>query len=275
MRTKGRTIEEVVAKLRPIDDIFFNKLVEQKEFCQELLQVILGMKDLKVIKIMTQKNLRNIKAKSVVLDVLCIDLENKYYNIEVQCSDNDNHQKRVRYNGSNIDTYAAEKGIDYKDLPDVSVIYISEFDMFKKGKTIYHVRRMLEETGDMVDNGFHEVYVNAKADDKSDIAELMKIFKSSNIPYNNKFPNICETIKNFKEMKGRESMCKLVDEYARERELEGELRGKLEGKIEGKLEGEQNIVTVILELKKGISEEELISRGYGQSTINNAKIALG
>ena len=33
-------------------------------------------------------------------------------------------------------------------------------------------------------------------------------------------------------------------------------------------------MTVILELKKGVAEEELIERGYEESTINNAKIVL-
>lgn len=259
MKIKGRTVEEVVADLRPIDDTFFNKLIEQREFCQELLQVILRKNDLKVAKVTPQKNLRNIRAKSVVLDVLCTDTKNKYYNVEVQRADNDNHQKRVRYNGSNIDTYITEKGIDYKDLPDVCVIYISEFDVFKKGKTIYRVRRTIEETGDVVDNGFYEVYVNAKVDDKSDIAELMKILKSSEIPNNKKFPNICRAIKNFKEEKRRDIMCKLVDDYAKEYAEEYA----------------ENLITVILELRKGITEEELISRGYEKSTIDNAKIALG
>ena len=202
--------------------------------------------------------------------MLCVDSENVYYNVEVQKSDNDNHQKRVRYNGSNIDTYITEKGTEYKELPNVYVIYISEFDVFKKGKVIYHVKRVIEETGDTVYNGYNEIYVNTKIDDKSDIAELMKIFKSSEIPQNRKFPNVCETIKEFKEEKRSGSMCKLVEEYAREY-AKGE---RLEGKMEGKIEGEEVLMYVILELKKGICEEELIRRGFEESTINNAKKVL-
>ena len=33
-------------------------------------------------------------------------------------------------------------------------------------------------------------------------------------------------------------------------------------------------MNVILELKKGVSEEELLERGYEEGTINNAKIVL-
>lgn len=272
---RGKTIEKVVADLRPIDDTFFSKLIEQKEFCQELLRIILKKENLVVLKITTQKNLRNIKAKSVVLDVLCVDLENKYYNIEVQRADNDNHQKRARYNISNIDTYIAEKGTNYKDLPDIYVVYISEFDVFKKGKTIYHIRRIVEETGDMVDNGIHEVYVNTKVDDHSDIAELMKIFKSEKVPNNKKFPNICRTIRNFKEEKGSGNMCKIVDDYAKEYAKEHVEEYAGEYAKEYAEEYVKRFMTVILEMKNGISEEELINRGYEQALIQNAKIALG
>ena len=98
------TVEEIVSKLRPIDDIFFHKLAETEGFCEELLQVIVK-NNIELIEVTPQKSLRNIKAKSVTIDVYCVDTDNKYYNIEVQKSDNDEHEKRVRYNGSNMDTY--------------------------------------------------------------------------------------------------------------------------------------------------------------------------
>jgi len=48
--------------------------------------------------------------------------------------DYDDHQKRVRYIGSNVDTRITEKGIDFKDIPDVYVIYLTKFDVFGKKK---------------------------------------------------------------------------------------------------------------------------------------------
>ena len=209
------TVEEIVSKLRPIDDIFFHKLAETEGFCEELLQVILK-NNIELIEVTPQKSLRNIKAKSVTIDVYCVDTDNKYYNIEVQKSDNDEHEKRVRYNGSNMDTYITEKGIKYKDLPESYVIYISEFDMYDEGETIYHIIRSIKETKKKVYNGFNEIYVNTMIDDGSDIAELMKIFKSSDVPDNKKFPRICEAIRAIKTEKGSDIMCKLVEEYVRQ-----------------------------------------------------------
>ena len=210
----GKTVEKTVDELRPIDDVFFEKLSADREFCEEVLQVILQKKDLYVIKSDPQKSLRNIKGRSVVVDVLCVDSANHYYNIEIQKSNDDDHQRRVRYNGSNVDTYISEKGTKFADLPDLYVVYISCFDFFKKDQTIYHIDRVLRETGDIVDNGFHEIYVNAQIDDNSEIAELMQLFISSGSEGNARFPRVSRTIKHLKTGKGRDFMCRAVEEYA-------------------------------------------------------------
>ena len=34
----NKEIEEIINRLRPVDDIFFHKLSERREFCEELLQ---------------------------------------------------------------------------------------------------------------------------------------------------------------------------------------------------------------------------------------------
>lgn len=128
----------------------------------------------------------------------------------------DDHQRRVRYNASNIDTYISEKGTKFKELPDVYVVYISSFDFLKEGYTIYHVDRVLREPGTVTDHGIHEVYVNTKIDDGTEIAGLMKIFKSAEMIEDARFPAVCARIRYFKEGKGRDNMSLIVEEVARE-----------------------------------------------------------
>ena len=48
---------------------------------------------------------------NVIDDVLCQDSSGDYFNIEVQKKNDDDHQKRVRFNRSNIDTAFVESGI--------------------------------------------------------------------------------------------------------------------------------------------------------------------
>lgn len=48
---------------------------------------------------------------NVIDDVLFQDSSGDYFNIEVQKKNDDDHQKRVRFNRSNIDTAFVESGI--------------------------------------------------------------------------------------------------------------------------------------------------------------------
>ena len=94
------------------------------------------------------------------------------------------------------------------------------FDIFKKGKTTYHVDRTLRETKDVVDNGLYEVYVNTQVDDSSSIAGLMRVFKSTKPVQDERFQKVCEKLREYKEGKGRNTMCKLVEDYANMRAAE-------------------------------------------------------
>ncbi len=216
----NKSTKDTIDRLRPIDDTFFHKLVEDLEFCEELLRIILDKSDLHIISSEPQKSLRNINGRSVIIDVLCVDDTGNYYNIEVQKDNNDNHIKRARYNASNIDTYISEKGSSFEELPDVYIIYISSFDVFQLGKTIYHIHSFIEETNTIIDNGYHEIFVNTYIDDGTDIAGLMQLFKQSNIPNDTRYPYICRKIRGFKEGKEQDTMCEVVEEYARNYALE-------------------------------------------------------
>jgi hypothetical protein len=205
---------ELVAKLNVIDDVFFHKMMEDIEVAEEVLRLILEKPKLKVIECHTQKFLRNIGAHSVVLDFVCREEDGSIIHVEVQKENQDNYQKRIRFNISNIDTYYTEKGIKYKDMPDVYAVFISRFDIFNEGRTIYHVSRVLDETGSRVDNGIHEMYVNTSVDDGSDIAELMQYFKKS-VGEHKKFMKLCNRVKYFKKsQEGVTDMCDVVEEYA-------------------------------------------------------------
>ena len=80
-----KTYEEqksFVAKLNVIDDVFFHKMAEDKEVCEEILRILLSKPNLKVIESQVQRYLRNIGAHSVILDVLCQDENGDYINVD-------------------------------------------------------------------------------------------------------------------------------------------------------------------------------------------------
>lgn len=223
-----KTLEEqmaLVQSLNVIDDIFFHKIAEDPEVCEEILQIILENPKLKVIQCQVQRFLRNNGAHSVILDALCELDDGSLANIEVQKADDDNHQKRVRFNESNIDTLFAEKGIKYEKLPDIYMVFISKFDIFGKGRTMYHVDRVIRETGDVVENGIYELYLNLAVDDGTEIAQLMQYFKTS-VGTNEKFEKLCNRVEYFKhERKGVKIMETLFEQYVAKEKAESLKRG--------------------------------------------------
>ena len=93
------------------------------------------------------------------------------------------------------------------------MVYISTFDIFNKGKTIYHCRTVIEETNDAVDNGLKEIYVNTAINDGSTIAELMECFLQEQVD-NKKFPLLSNRVWYFKNDEGGiNTMCKIVEDY--------------------------------------------------------------
>ena len=70
---------------------------------------------------------------------------------------------------------------------------ISKFDLFESNFALYHIDRVVRETGKVVDNGLQEIYVNAMIKDDSEVSELMKIFVDDDV-YNSKFPKTSEAV---------------------------------------------------------------------------------
>ncbi len=102
----------------------------------------------------------NLQGRSVILDAKCVKGDGTQIDIEVQKADDDDHQRRVRYNGAVLTTNIANPDIRFKNVPNVCMVFISRFDIFRGNFPLYHVDRRVRETGTVVNNGFEEVYVN-------------------------------------------------------------------------------------------------------------------
>ena len=133
---------------------------------------------------------------------------------------------------------SVDPGAKFRDIPDVISVFISKFDVFKQGKAIYHVERIIKETGQTVYNGTQEIYINAEVDDASDIARLMKVFVDNNY-YDDKFPATSERKRIFKTTEeGVNEMCEIIE------------RNRAEARAEGRAEGRLSILTKLVKLNK-------------------------
>jgi predicted transposase/invertase (TIGR01784 family) len=222
MNNKAK-IREKAKALNPIDDLMFRKMAEDKEFCQEILRVILHDDKLIVLEAVPQWTGTNLQGRSVILDAKCLKGDDTQVNIEIQKADDDNHQKRVRYNGAILTTNTADPGIKFDKVPNVCVVFISKFDIFEGNLPLYHVDRVVRETQKTVDNGFEEIYVNTKIKDNSEVSELMEVFVNDN-SYNDKFPKTSSIKHRYKETEGGlDSMCEILEELTTEAKAEGKL----------------------------------------------------
>lgn len=222
---------KLIAPLRPIDDIFFEVLATDKLVCQEIIRTILQDDKIIVEEVIVQDSLKNIYGRSVRLDALCILGNGTRCNVEVQRSDNDNHLKRARFNASSITVKDSMVGEKFQTVKDVIIIYISQFDFLGKGLCTYHIDKVIRETGDVVDDGLSEIFVNTAIDDKSDIAELMKCFLQQKVN-NPKFPELSRKTEEIKETgRGASTMCDFMEKYMEESKAEGIAEGKIRATI--------------------------------------------
>ena len=77
---------------RLLDDDFMSKVFEDKDCVEFLLQIILKRDDLKVTSVSSQYVIKNLRGRSVRLDILAVDRQNQVYNIEIQ-----REEEKVKY----------------------------------------------------------------------------------------------------------------------------------------------------------------------------------
>lgn len=205
MKKFRRTEEEkqqFVLDLVMMDDIMFETMCEDPMAVEEMLQTMLEEPNLRIKydTLVAQKSIRNLRGRSIRMDAYVAGEEDKVFNVEIQKSDNCNHVKRVRYNASLITVQNSEPGDDFKDIQELCVIYVTKNDIFHSGFTVYHVQNTIQETGEVIDNGLKEVYINAEIKDGSKISKLMDVFecKVLNEDIQKAFPN---TYKKFQSIK--------------------------------------------------------------------------
>ena len=260
-----RSIEkfkEYIKKLNPIDDIIFRKMAENKEFCEEILRVFLQDSYLKVLNNKSQYAITNIDRRSVILDAYCELRDGKRVNIEVQNADNVNHQKRVRYYSSVLTTSLMKKGENFDNVPEVCMIYICNFDIFRENKSLYLIKRVIDGSNTEVDNGLKEIYISANISDGSALSELMEVFTKDDC-YSDNFPITSKMKYDFKYVKEGNKMTDTMKEIYEIFEEESKDVWIKEGRKEGRKEGiKEGAINILLTLVKDgiISIEEAAKR---------------
>lgn len=212
----------LVAQFNLMDDTFFSVVMEHNDAAEYLLTQLMG-KQIKIIENKTQYSIRNAESHSIVLDALVEDEHHNIYDVEVQVGDKKNHERRIRYYRTAIDWSYLEKGKDYSELPELYMIFISDFDPFALNKVHYEIAPYIRGTDREYDNGVHIHYFNTKVKDETFLSELMQYLADSD-PKRTQFGALSQQVNYHKEKnEGVGFMCKAVEEYAAAKKIEGKI----------------------------------------------------
>lgn len=208
---------EKIKNFRLLDDDFMTKVFDGSiEETQLVLRIILDDENLKVISADAQYTIANLQGRSVRLDVRVVDGTGRLFDVEIQRADKGAGAKRARYNGSLIDANSLGKSVDPTVLPEVYIIFITENDVLKKGLPLYHIERIIKETGEELGDEEHIIYVNGAYQGDDQIGYLMNDFRESD-PNKMHYPLLAERTRYFKETEeGRNAMCKVIEDMREE-----------------------------------------------------------
>ena len=225
-----RRVEEA-RKFNLLSDTFMSVALRDREAAQEVIRTFTGIHDLKIISLITQVRLPRMVAHDAILDVVAEDSTGRVYNIEVQRADNQDHARRVRYYESMLDTTCLEKGGSYEKLPELYVIYLSEKDLWRGGRTLYTVEKKLSGTDIPYDDGVHITYANAEVKDGTEIARTMQYFKESD-PMDQSHGALSKRVHYLKcEEGGYQEMCEVAEKIYKEGVTVGHTEGLAEGEM--------------------------------------------
>ena len=166
--------EEVVVPVKQFknltiqDDFMFAKVMTANlELTKKAIEVITGRKveDIQFHKAQYTSN-PYIEAKGTRFDVL-LEGDDVRYDIEMQVRKQNDLTQRNTYYTSMLVVDSLRKGMSYKELPHIFVIFICIFDPFDVGKERYIAsERLCSEGKDITDEvnyngGYDKIYLNA------------------------------------------------------------------------------------------------------------------
>ena len=218
--TREETLE-AIGKLCLLDDnlmtLVFDRNIEATEL---LLNIILQRNDLKVLEVVAQREYKNPLpgGRSITIDVYAKDGDGKVYDIEVQRASSGADVHRARFHSSMIDTKMLQSRQEFKEIHDSYVVFITASDVIGAGHSLYHINRVIEETGGYFGDGSHIIYANGSyKDDNDPVGKLMHDFRCLS-SVDMFYPVLAKQVKYFKETEGgQEIMCQVFEELAEKR----------------------------------------------------------
>ena len=246
--------KEKIQHFTIMNDIFMRNVLKETACTEYILQVIMDMKELKVIDQTLQKDYKNLQGRSAILDCVARDSENNHFNVEIQGENDGASPKRARYHSGLLDMNLLNPGEPFDNLPETYVIFITKNDVLGYNLPINHIRRRSNETGEIFEDGQHILYVNSKKQDDTELGRLMHDLhcKEADKMYSAILSARVHQLKETEE--GVKTMCQELEEIYNEGEQSGFLRGEQSGVQKGELKKARETTLVLFEMGMSVKQ---------------------
>ena len=286
---KGRQDSEENAALKSFkkltlaDRFIFYKVMQDRELCRRLLEIILDVEIERIEYLEGEKTIEVKKdAKGIRLDIYVKDEAATVYNVEMQAAHAADLPQRSRYYQNLIDVNLLSRGANYRRLNKSFVIFICMEDIFHKGRHLYTFEnRCREDMGLALDDGAVKIFLNPYSEMNDVTPELGNFLKylaegKAKDAYTRKLVKAVKTAK----MDPRlmvEYMSYYADQADHRVELEesfaeGMEKGRKEGIEKGREKGrEEGLICGIVQTVKGMqgtvemaAEQLSVQRGMSE-----------
>lgn len=202
----------ILDELTLMSDALMRNVLKAKECAEYVLQIILENKGLHVLDVVVQQDNKNLQGRSAVLDCVAQDAEGHLFDVEVQQDNEGASPVRARFHSGLLDMNTLNPGDDFDKLPETYTIFITQNDVLKEGRPIYHIERTIKESGHVFGDKAHIIYVTSSIQEDTELGRLMYDFhcKKADDMYSKV---LAERVRALKETsKGVDSMCRELEE---------------------------------------------------------------
>lgn len=233
-------LKAAIPSMNMFRDLFAQAVLMDNASCEHVLRILTGNNTLKVKKNNIQHLISKLTSHNIIMDVLVEDPNHKLYEIEIQkAAGNIAHEKRMLYYASSIiNDYFFKGDQTYDSVPELHIFYISETDIWHRGKTYYPVLKHLGDLTTPYDDGLHMYYINAEVNDNSEIANLMQFFKTADANDDSQG----SLSKRITTLKTKKEGLTFMDDLIKEFYDAGADKGKAEGKVEATLKNLKSLM---------------------------------
>ena len=226
------------------NDVVFGWVMDNKEFCMYLIQIIIPELKIKDIEYVNRQHDVSTPdaSRDVRLDILVKDTGDRLYDIEMQVAKEQDLGARMRYYQSKIDSYALRKGKSFHELKESFVIFLCDFDPFGFGKLRYSFSNYEDELGKecKLNDKSQRIIINSKGNNQKiskDLQALVDLMNGRPKKLNKHFDYAIKEIEKINASSEKRRTIMTFEEKLNEVRYEGMEKGKAEGIAVGERKG--------------------------------------